>query len=92
MQERNKMNGNNVANPSLLSDIFKTVKEVMLESIPTNESNRESPITITFVNINELVLEKHPLSANKYGRYHIFPFAFKETKILIGQQIIRKRL
>lgn len=86
------MNGNNVANPSLLSDILKTIKEVMLESIPTNESNGESPITITFVNINELVLEKHLLSANKYGKYHIFPFAFKETKILIGQQIIRKRL
>lgn len=86
------MNGNNVANPSLLSDILKTIKEVMLESIPINESNGESPITITFVNINELVLEKHLLSANKYGKYHIFPFAFKETKILIGQQIIRKRL
>lgn len=54
------MNGNNVANPSLLSGILKTIKEVMLESIPTNESNGESPITITFVNINELVLEKHP--------------------------------
>lgn len=54
------MNGNNVANPSLLSGILKTIKEVMLESIPTNESNGESPITIAFVNINELVLEKHP--------------------------------
>lgn len=52
----------------------------------------QSPIKIAFVNINELVLEKHPLSTNKYGKYHIFPFAFKETKILIGQQIIRKRL
>lgn len=39
----------------------------MLESIPTNESNGESSITIAFININELVLEKHTLSTNKYG-------------------------
>lgn len=39
----------------------------MLESIPTNESNEESSITIAFININELVLEKHTLSTNKYG-------------------------
>lgn len=89
MQERNKVKVNIVVNPSLLPGILETIKEFMLESIPTNESNGESPITIVFVNMNELVLEKHPLSTNKYGKYSISPFAFKETKIFIEQQIIR---
>lgn len=35
-------------NPPLLPGILKITKEFILESIPTNESSGESPITIAF--------------------------------------------